>query len=241
MRTTSRRSRAGAGQPQSAALAVLLVAIGLTVLTGCSSDSQEKTPGSALAAAKKALDATSGVSIDLHTNSLPEGVDGVTDATGIGTHAPAFDGKLAVLVNNLSVDVPVVSVDGRVYAKLPFTTKYVEVDPSAYGAPDPAALMDPTGGISSWLTAATGVEKDGQTRNGDTVLTRYTGTVPGKAVAAVIPSASTTARFPVTFEIDEQGRLAGAEITGPFYGDAGQVDYRLTLTDYGTSKTISKP
>jgi lipoprotein LprG len=222
-------------------LLVPLLAMCLVALAGCHSGSKPKTPESALAAAKKTLDATSGVSINLHTDKLPEGVDGVTDATGLGTHAPAFDGKLTVVVNHLTVTVPVVSVEGKVYLKLPFTTKFVSIDPSDYGAPDPAALMDPTGGISSWLTAATGVKKTGQTRNGSTVLTSYSGTLPGKVVAAVIPSAKTTGRFPVTFHIDDKDQLAGADISGPFYGDQGTVHYTLTLDNYGTSKTIKKP
>jgi lipoprotein LprG len=222
-------------------LLVPLMALCLTAIAGCDSSSKAKSPESALAAAKKSLDATKGVSIDLHTDKLPQGVDGVTDAVGLGTHAPAFDGNLTVLVNNLSVRVPVVSVDGKVYAKLPFTTEFVDIDPNDYGAPDPADLMSPTGGISSWLTAATGVKKGDQTRDGDTVLTSYKGTLPGKAVAAVIPSATKTASFPVTFRIDDNNRLAGADISGPFYGGKGTVDYTVTLSGYGTSKTISKP
>jgi lipoprotein LprG len=222
-------------------LVVPFLAVCLIALAGCHSSSEPKTPEKALAAAKKTLDATSGVSINLRTDKLPDGVDGVTDATGLGTHAPAFEGKLTAVVNHLTVTVPVVSVDGNVYLKLPFTTKFVSIDPSDYGAPDPAGLMDPTGGISSWLTAATGVKKTGQTRNGSTVLTSYTGTLPGKVVAAVIPSAKPTGQFPVTFHIDDKDQLAGADISGPFYGDMGTVDYTLTLDNYGTSKTIKKP
>jgi lipoprotein LprG len=213
----------------------------LAALTGCQSGTRTRSPEAALAAAKKSLDSTSGVTIDLHTDALPSGVDGVTDATGVGTHAPAFDGKLTVLVNSLSVQVPVVSVGGTVYAKLPFTTVYRDIDPGQYGAPDPADLMDPHGGISSWLTAATGVKEGDRTRDGDTVLTTYEGTLPGRVVAAVIPSADKSAAFPVSFRIDDKDRLAGAEISGPFYGSHGTADYTLRLTGYGTSKTITKP
>lgn len=223
-------------------LVACVLALGLGALAGCTNDDTSTTsPKAALSAAKKNLDSTSGVSINLHTDKLPSGVDGVTDATGVGTHAPAFEGKLTVLVNNLTVRVPVVSVDGQVHAQLPFTTKFVEIDPTAYGAPDPADLMDPTGGISSWLTAATDVKKGDRSRDGDTVVTSYHGTVPGKDMAAVIPSATTSANFPVTFRIDDKNRLVGADITGPFYGGAGDVDYTLTLSGYGTSKTITAP
>jgi lipoprotein LprG len=226
---------------RSRLLLVPLLALSLTALGACDSGGKTASPESTLAAAKKSLDQTSGVAINLHTDTLPQGVDGVTDASGVGTHAPAFDGKLTVLVNNLSVKVPVVSVDGAVWAKLPFTTKFVDIDPTEYGAPDPADLMDPTGGISSWLTAATGVKKGDQTREGDAVVTSYSGTLPGKAVAAVIPSASRSADFPVTFRIDDKDRLQGADISGPFYGSQGTVQYKLTLTAYGTSKIITKP
>jgi lipoprotein LprG len=101
--------------------------------------------------------------------------------------------------------------------------------------------MDPAGGISSWLTAATGVTEGDQVREGDKVLTSYKGTVPGSAVADVIPSADSSATFPATFRIDDDGRLDSAEISGPFYGEDGDVDYALTLRDYGTEKDITAP
>src|SRR5436190_15983141 len=122
-------------------LAAAVVAPALLLATsGCSGGddaSSGDTPTDTLAAAKKTLDDTSGVQIGLTTGQLPQGVDGVVEASGTGTHAPAFDGSIKVVVNSLNVDVPVVAVDGAVYAKLPFTTKFAEIDPSDYGAPDP--------------------------------------------------------------------------------------------------------
>jgi lipoprotein LprG len=165
----------------------------------------------------------------------------VVAATGTGTHAPAFDGSIKVVVNSLNVDVPVVAVQGAVYAKLPFTTQFAEIDPTDYGAPDPADLMDPDHGISGWLTAAEGVEKGDQVRDGDQVLTSYTGTLPGTAVAGVIPSADKKADFEATFQLDDQDRLVTADVKGPFYGSKGDVDYRIALSSYGTDKAISKP
>ena len=44
-----------------------------------------------------------------------------------------------------SVDVPVIAVDGKVYAQLPFTGgEWDTVNPKEYGAPDPADLSAPT-------------------------------------------------------------------------------------------------
>ena len=124
----------------------LLLATG--ACSGGDDDEGGDSPEDALAAAKKTLDETSGVEIALTTEKLPSGVDGVIEATGTGTHAPAFEGEIKVVVNSLNVDVPVVAVEGAVYAKLPFTTQFAPIEPGDYGAPDPADLMDPDSGIS---------------------------------------------------------------------------------------------
>lgn len=225
-----------------ARVVVLLVAL-VVPLSACSDDEggAGETPEDALAAAKTALDETSGVTLSLATAELPDDVDGVLAATGVATHAPAFDGNLTVVVNGLDVEVPVVSVDGKVYAKLPFTRAFAEVNPADYGAPDPAQLMDPETGLSTWLTAATGVEEGDRVRDGEIVLSSYTGSLPGEVVDASIPSADGDADFPATFQIDQDGRLRLVEISGPFYGSKGTVDYTVGLDDYGTDQDIRKP
>jgi len=111
------------------------------VLSGCTSDARENSdsPEEVLAAAKTTLDETSGVRVSLSTEKLPPTVDGILQAEGVGTHDPAFEGDLKVASGGVTADVPVITAQGKVYAKLPFTTRYVEVDPAAYAAPDPAA------------------------------------------------------------------------------------------------------
>ena len=222
-------------------VAAVLLAV---LLAGCSDEGggeSDVTPAEVLAAAKATLDETSGVALSLTTEELPADVDGVREATGVATHAPAFDGDLILVVNGLDVDVPVVSVDGTVYAQLPFTDSFAEVVPADYGAPDPAQLMDPDTGLSSWLTAATGIEEGERVRDGELVLRSYSGTLAGEVVDASIPSARAAADFPVTFRIDEDGRLRSVEASGPFYGPQGMVDYTVTVDDYGTEPDITKP
>jgi lipoprotein LprG len=215
----------------------------LLLVTACSGgdDDGPETPEDVLAEAKTELDDTSGVTISLAAGELPRDLDALVEATGVGTHAPAFDGDIEIQNNNLTLKVPVIAVEGQVFAKLPGVPRYVEIDPADYGAPDPAALMEPSTGLSAWLTAAEGVEEGDETRDGEDVLTTYTGTLPGEAVAEVIPSASVDADFEATFNIDDEGRLAAAEVTGPFYGDAGDVEYTVTLDDYGTEEDITRP
>ncbi len=224
------------------ARATVLV-VPILLLSACSGGDDDKpaTPEDALAGAKAKLDDTTGVKLSLSTENLPDGVDALVKADGVGTHAPAFEGDLKVSVNGLDIDVPVVAVEGLVFAQLPFTSKYSPVEPDDYGAPDPADLMDTTNGLSSWLTALEDVQKGDEKRDGDKVLTTYTGTLPGTAVAEVIPSASTKADFDATFSIDDDGFLDTAEVSGPFYGDVGDVDYVITLDDYGTDKDITRP
>lgn len=224
--------------PGLAALTLLLTA------TACSGDSgggSGDDPAAELADARAALDETPGVKLSLTTDELPQGTDGVLSATGIGTHAPAFEGDIKVVVNSITVDVPVVAVEGDVHATLPFTNQFVVIDPEEYGAPDPADLMSTDGGVSSWLTEVTDVTKGDEVRDGDQVLTSYAGTLPGAAVDSVIPSADEKADFAVSFTLTDDGLLAAADVTGPFYGSGGEVDYRLEVSDYGTEKDIAAP
>jgi lipoprotein LprG len=194
-----------------------------------------------LAAAKAHLDETSGVRIGLSTKKLPTGVSGLLAADGVATHAPAFEGDIKVAASGVTADASVVAVNGVVHAKLPFTSRFVPINPADYSAPDPADLMNPDGGLSSLLTAARDVEQGDKVRQGKVVLTSYTGTVPGKAVAAVIPSATASADFDAEFTVTDQDELAKTVLTGPFYPGAGDVTYTITFDDYGTKRTITAP
>jgi lipoprotein LprG len=226
---------------RSSALALALTAV-LLGGTACSGDSKPETsPEDTLAAAKKNLDNTSGVTIGLSTPRLPTGVTGLLKADGVATHDPAFKGGIKVAASGITADASVVAVDGLVYAKLPFTSKFVKIDPADYGAPDPADLMNPDGGLSSLLTAAEDVKKGDSVRDGKVVLSSFTGTVPGKDVAAVIPSAKASADFDATFTVDDKGRLSKAVLKGPFYPKADSVIYSITFGDYGSKPTITKP
>jgi len=212
-------------------------------LTGCSgaTPADDRSPEEVLADAKSALDETSGVRITRATEKLPATVDGILDAQGVGTHDPAFKGDLRVASSGVTADVPVIAAQGKVVAQLPFTTEYVEVNPAAYGAPDPANLMDPEEGLSSLLTSAEEVEEGKDVRSGDDVLSGYTATVPGEVVAGIIPSASADTDFEARFTVDDEDRLREAVLTGAFYPDSEDVTYTITFEDYGTSADITLP
>lgn len=234
-----------ASWPRPAPAPLLLSGLVLTGVlmasSACSDSGDEASPADALASAKQQLDETTGVALDLTSGGLPDGVDGLTAASGMATHAPAFEGEIELEVAGLGMKVPVVGVDGLVFAKLPFTSSFAEIDPAEYGAPDPAALLNPDTGISSWLVEAEGVTRGEQVREGEVVLTSFAGTLAGEVVDRSIPSAVENAEFEVTFALDEDDLLHKVEVAGPFYEEGSTVEYAVEFSEYGSNPQITRP
>jgi len=131
--------------------------------------------------------------------------------------------------------------EDELYAKLPLTPRYVPIDPSEYGSPDPADFADPSSGISGLLLELDGAKKDGEKRVDGEVLTTYTGTLPGSLVDPIIPSADKAGTYQTAVGIDEHGRIATLRVTGSFFAHDGDVTYDLAFDDYDKSVTISAP
>jgi len=225
-------------------LAVVVAMVTMLALAaGCGGSGGGLSASEALAGAKKHLDATKGVHVVLTTDDLPRGVEGLQKADGVLTKAPAFKGTITAPIKGLTASVDVIAAGGKVYVKLPFVGSFQRVDPADFGVPDPAALLDPTSGISSFLSATEHVAKGGTVRGGKDnkeVLTEYAGTLPGAAVRPLIHSA--TGDFHATYTIDDDGLLTKAVLTGDFYGDrAAPNTYTVTIDDYGTAPTITAP
>jgi lipoprotein LprG len=212
------------------------------VATGCGGNSSHEDPAAALRTAQQKLEDTSGVTLSLSTDDLPGGVQGLKSATGTVTDAPAYDGTLGVVTSIGSFSVPVKSVGGKVYAQIPLTPGWSEVDPSDYGAPDPADLLSGDTGVPSLLSATSDPKSGKDVRGGagnKEVLATYTGTVPGSAVSSIIPGATGT--FEATYAVAPDGELRQATLTGVFYAGHPANTYTLVLSDYGTSKDITAP
>ncbi|HET7326130.1 MAG TPA: LppX_LprAFG lipoprotein [Nocardioidaceae bacterium] len=225
--------------------ALLIPAVLLALLVGCtggSADSDEAAdPAERLAAAKQVIDEAASIDVELSTQELPDGVDGVTRATGTGNHDPAFKGTIDIVAAGFAGEAPVVAVDDEVYVQLPFTSEYVPVDVQTYGAPDPAVLMSTDDGISSLLTEATDVTEEGQRRNGEQVLTEFTGTLDGAVIADLFPSADEDGSFDVTFTLTDDNELDTATITGPFYAGAEDVTYEIEIDTSEEPVEITAP
>lgn len=221
--------------------------IAALVLSGCSGskDAPEKSADSTLAPkllkAKAALDSAETLDIDLATKSLPTGVTGLLSATGQGNHSPSFKGTVKVVVGGSSLGAEVVAVDGAVYAKTGFSPSFLTIDPASLKAPDPAALVARTGGISDLLIKTTSLSDTGKTRDGATVLAGIKGTLPGAAVQSLVPSADPTKNFTVTYRLADDGMLHDATIVGPFYPNTDAITYTVTVATSDTPVTITKP
>lgn len=233
------------GRPRLVATLLLaaLVTVGCSGGDAAGEQQEEPTPEEVVAQAKQLLDDTSGLRLALTTDDLPDGVQGLEAATGVATHAPAFDGTISIIFAGSKVDVPVIAVDGKVFAQIPLTVGWSDVDPAEYGAPDPAALMKPDEGFSGLLDATTDLVEGESVRGGvdnDEILTEYTGTVSGSVMKTVIPSSSGET-FDVAYSITDEGELREARLTGVFYADSASMTYTVDFADYGTEQDIVAP
>jgi lipoprotein LprG len=215
----------------------------LVLLSGCgdSASADDQSPAEVMEEAKRHFDDSSSVRIALSTESTPTSGNGVLGATGTVTHDPAFEGEVKVVLSGLTATVPVTSVDDKVYAKLPMQTKYTVIEPGEYGAPDPADFADPDAGLSGLLTKIDDLEKGEETRDGDQVLTSYTGSVPGKAVKQVIPSADAAESYATRVGIDDEGFARTVRVTGIFFSGSDEVTYDVEFDGYGEDVVITPP
>lgn len=224
-------------------LVVLLAGFATVACTGEDAEDDGVTLDDRLLSAKRQLDQAASIRLSLSTERLPDGVAGITEARGVATHAPAFEGTITIAASGLfdGQAVEVVAVDGEVFAQTPFASTFIRVDPADFNAPDPATLMDTERGLSTLLREARNLSEAGQEREGEQVLTSIDATVPGSAVARIFPSASARQPFDATFAIDEEDRLRRARITGPFYGDAPPVTYDITVDASDEQVEITAP
>jgi lipoprotein LprG len=231
---------------RSRALSPLAFALVIPLLlAGCGGEEKKKeaakTPTQVMASAKKHFDDASSVHIALSTDSTPSSGNGVLGATGDVTHDPAFEGDVKVVLSGLTATVPITSIGGKVYAKLPLQTSYSVIKPSEYGAPDPADFADPEDGLSGLLSKLEGLKKGEQKRSGDTILTSYTGTLPGAAVKKIIPSAVAKETYETSVGVDEKGYATTVKVTGPFFTGSDDVTYDVKFTGYDKGVKITAP
>lgn len=231
------------------------LAIAVTLaLTGCSSGSkkasgtgtsgggQAATPAATLAKAKKTLDDTSGVHLKLTSDKIPAKENGLISGEGDGSHAPAFKGTIAVRIPAAgTINVPVVAVDGKVWAKTPLSPKMAVLDPKQFGAPDPAKIFARQGGFSDLLIATKSPKFGDKKRDGKDIVQTVTGTLPGAVIKQGLNFGSADKTYDAVYQITDTGELRSAQLTGEFYKGANDTSYTVEFTKYGQKVAISKP
>lgn len=209
---------------------------------GTSATGDEASPEEALAAAKTALDATSGVRLTLATDDTPDSDAYLSEASGvIVADPPAFQGTASGTFEGIPAsDVEIVSVGGQVYAQLFGAFQDFNLPKCV---PDPAGLLDPDTGFGTVLTEAQQVSRGEAVRGGadnSEILTPFTATVPGDAVQNLLPCAPGE-EFVATFNLDEDGLLQTADIQGEFFPGGGELTYTVAVEEYDVEQDIAKP
>jgi hypothetical protein len=220
-----------------------LAVFALPVLAGCSGgDEPAESAADLLARAKTTLDEASSAHFVLDSEGAPESGTLLVGGEGDIARPASFDGTLNVRALGSTLDLEVVSVDGTVYAQLPFTSGFSVVDPAQFGFGDPGALLDPETGISQLFTEATGAELGEERRVDGEVVREVTAELPGDLVEQILASADPDQAVQARFSIaSETGELRRAELTGPFFTAEDDATYTLELSDFGADVEITAP
>ena len=223
-------------------LALALLAV--PALTACTGDAAPKTESAAdlLAHAKHTLDEATSVHFVLGSEGAPKTGTALVGGEGDIARPAAFDGTLNVHAMGSTLDLAVVSVDGTVYAQLPFAPGFSVVDPAQFGFGDPWELIDPDTGISQLLAKAESAELGKERRVDGVVVREVTAELPGELVEQLLTSADPTRPVRARFSIAaDSGELLRAELTGMFFVAEKDATYTLELSDFGADVEITAP
>lgn len=211
------------------------------VAAGCTDD-QPDDPQAILSAAKQQLDKADTLHFEVTGADLPESGSYLVSATGSAKRPSSFSGSFRLALGGLAATVQVVSVDGTLYAKLPLRDSFTKTDPEELGVSDPADLLSPDKGLSSFITAAKQPQHKGQSRAGKEVLTQITATLPASVVGRFLLVADQKGTIQTTFYIESgSSQLRKATFRGPFYGEKTISTYTVTLDRYGEPVDIKAP
>jgi len=228
---------------RTAAPLLALALLAGPALTACGGDTSDpESAADLLADAKQTLDETGSLHFVLASEGAPGTGTELVGGEGDIARPASFEGTLQVLAMGSTLDLAVVSVDGTVYAQLPFTSGYSVVDPAQFGFGDPGALIDPDTGISQLLAEAENPELGEERRVEGDVVREVTADLPGELVERILtsedPSRPVRARFSVA---EDSGELLRAELTGPFFSAEDDATYTLELSDFGADVEITAP
>ena len=219
------------------------VPLALTLVAGCSAFEEATPPTEALDKARTIYVDSGTVTFDLKSSAIPKGRNGVSAANGSGIvdkTTPKFQGQVTGVIDGASAGVEIIAIDDKTWMSF-FTKDFNPVDMKDLGAPNPAEFFRTGSGVDQILENTEDAKAGEKTRDGDTVLQEYTGTVPKADIERLFGLAEGGDTFDVTYGIEpDSGELRQVEITGDFYKES-ETTYTLRLKDYGKNVEITKP
>ena len=223
-----------------ASLTVLTAGTLALAVAGCAGETAD--PAELLAEATTVLADTTSAHFVLTSEGVPEGGAALLGGEGDVVRPDGFAGDLDVALAGASASVEVISVDGVLYAQLPFASGFTETDPALIGIADPGAFLAPDGGVTRLLAEASNPVAEGEERLGETVVQRVAVELPPDVVADVLAAADGADPFEAVLAIDpETAQLRSAAITGEFLGPDVESTYTIELSDYDEPIEISAP
>jgi len=212
------------------------------VLSGCGSSEPEESAAELLDRAKTTLDDASSAHFVLTSENAPKTGTALIGGEGDIARPSSFEGTLKVVALGATADLEVVSVNGTVYAQLPFTSGFSVVDPAQFGFGDPGALLDPDTGISQLLSQAESAELGEEKRVDGEVVREVSAEIPGDLVEQILTSQDPSKPVQGLFSIaSDSGELRRAQLTGPFFSADEDATFTLELSDFGADVEITAP
>lgn len=227
-----------------------LALAGLLGLAGCGAQASfaptthrpSLLPAAALLRGSRArLGATPAVHFQLQSAGVPKGVTALVSGRGDLVRPAYVRGSMLVSSSGASATIKVLSVDGRFYVELPFTSRYTTADPVTYGLGDPAQLLDRTRGLGALLSAVRQPTLQHPVHLGGQLLDVVTGTVPGRRVP-LLHDRDRSAPVTVTADIGPHTfQLRRLALRGPFAEAGRTTTYVLWFSAYGERVRVSTP
>ncbi len=235
--------------PGRSAVVLAAAALVMGLLAGCSNDGASNSGGTTapdaaalLAEAKAQFDAATSAHFVLTSDNVAPDKTALVGGEGVAARPPAFKGDLDVRIGGGTVSVSVISVDGTVYAKLPFASTYQVTDPAALGIGDPATFLDPDRGLGRLFSEMTKPRLGRRARIDGEVVQVVKGSVPGDVVDQVLTSADPAQPVDVELALVKgDSELRRAVLTGPFFAADTQSTFTVVLDRYGDDVQIDAP
>lgn len=182
----------------------------LTLAAGCSAFEDAVPPEEALETARTTFVESGTVAFDLKQSAIPKGRNGVSAANGSGVvdaTTPKFQGQVTGVIGGNSAGVEIIAIDEDTWMSF-FTQDFNPVDMADLGAPNPAEFFRTGSGVDQIIANTEDVTEGERTRDGDTVLQEYTGTVPKADIERLFGLGEGRDTFDVVYGIEpESGEL----------------------------------